>query len=54
MVFLVVLSLHLADVDCNYIKSQIAEHGKPQAIAWALRHGYGWSDILRVKRKCRV
>ncbi len=54
MIFLVVISLQLADVDCGYIKDKIAEHGKPAAIAWALSSGYGWSDILRIKRKCKV
>lgn len=53
MIVLAVL-LHISMSDCAVIKSKIHEHGKAAAIAWALTQGYGWRDILMVRRKCKV
>lgn len=34
-------------VTCEQIRAMVAEHGKPKAIAWALRQGYSWAEIIR-------
>lgn len=38
--------------DCPTIRSYVAQYGKAAAIAWALRSGYSWGQIMLVQRAC--
>jgi hypothetical protein len=39
-----------AGVTCDQVRALVAEHGKPRALAWALRHGYSWKQIREARR----
>lgn len=38
-------------ITCDLIRSYVAQHGKPAALAWAVRQGYSLHQI-REARKC--
>lgn len=39
-----------AGATCEQVRALVAEHGKPKALAWALRHGYSWKQIREARR----
>jgi hypothetical protein len=45
---------HSADlppgIDCNLIRSYVAEHGKAKALGWAIKQGYSWGQISAARR----
>lgn len=41
-------------VDCAVVRAHVEEHGRAKAIAWARSQGYGWRDIWRIRKLCRV
>lgn len=42
------------EVDCDLVRSKVAEHGRAAAIKWARSQGYGWREIWRIKKQCGV
>lgn len=37
-------------VDCALVRHYVAEHGRAASIAWAVRNGLTWSQIVAAKR----
>jgi len=56
----VLLTLAAADPDlpagysCEDVRRIVAEHGKAEAVAWALRQGLSIRQILLIRKACRV
>ena len=37
---------------CEQVRAYVKEHGKAKAIAYAIKHGATWKQILEASRKC--
>lgn len=37
---------------CEQVRSYVKEHGKAKAIAYAIRNGATWKQILEASKKC--
>lgn len=53
-VFLYGVAFAHPHVDCDMIRSQVKEHGKIKAYAWALANGYSPKEITRIRKACGV
>jgi hypothetical protein len=42
---------HSFEISCDDVRAYIAEHGKTKALAFAIKHGATWKQIIEA-RKC--
>lgn len=54
ILLLLTLQARAEHIDCAHIKSQVQQHGKFKAIAWALANGYSPQEISRIRKQCGI